>query len=66
MEKMWNGKGYNKLGKIDFEIKDGKGITKEYTKNGKLEFEVEYINGERKGKGKEYYFNGKLEFEENI
>ena len=50
--KMWNGKGYNKLGEIDFEIKDGKGFIKEYDKNGKLEFEVEYLNGERKGKGK--------------
>ena len=29
---------------------------------GKLEFEGEYLNGERNGKGKEYY-NGKLEFE---
>ncbi len=34
--KMWNGKGYNKLGEIDFEIKDGKGLIKEYYDNGKL------------------------------
>ena len=29
----------------------------------KLEFEGEYLNGERNGKGKEYYDNGKLIFE---
>ena len=30
---------------------------------GKLEFEGEYLNGERNGKGKEYYNDGKLKFE---
>jgi len=30
---------------------------KEYYPNGKLEFEGEYLNGQRwNGKGKEYYF----------
>ena len=28
-----------------------------------MEFEGEYVNGERKGKGKEYYEDGKLKFE---
>ena len=33
---------------------------KEYYENGILEFEGEYLNGQRNGKGKEYDFNGKL------
>jgi len=36
---------------------------KEYYDDGKIEFEGEYLNGERNGKGKEYNKNGKLEFE---
>jgi len=31
--------------------------------NGKLEFEGEYLNGEKNGNGKEYNYNGKLVFE---
>ena len=37
--KRWNGKYYNKEGKIDFEIKEANGKGKEYY-NGKLIFEV--------------------------
>ena len=33
--KRWNGKGYNKEGKIDFEIKEGNGKGKEYFYNSK-------------------------------
>jgi len=63
--KRWNGKGYNKEGKINLEIKEGIGNGKEYFyKSGNLEFEGEYLNGEKNGKGKEYYKeNGKLKFE---
>jgi len=61
--KRWNGKGYNKNGIIEFEIKIGNGKGKEYYDNGKLKFEGEYLNGEKNGKGKEYYTDGKLEFE---
>ena len=61
--KRWNRKGYNKGGKIDFEIKEGNGKEKEYYDNGELEFEVEYIRGERNGKGKEYHSNGELKYE---
>ena len=62
--KRWNGKGYNKEGNKEFEIKDGKGNIKEYNNyDGELEFEGEYLNGERNGKGKEYFKNGKLKFE---
>ena len=37
---------------------NGKG--KEYSYNGKLEFEGEYLNGKRNGFGKEYYPDGKI------
>jgi len=50
--KIWNNRGYNKKGKIDFEIKNGKGYIKEYNYRDKLEFEGEYLNGERNRKGK--------------
>ena len=62
--KIWNGKGYNNNDNIEFEINEGKGYIKEYNYYGKLEFEGEYLNGERNGKGKEYnYFDGELIFE---
>ena len=37
--KRWNGKGYNKNGIMDFEIKDGNGKVKEYNSNGELKFQ---------------------------
>ena len=37
-------------------------IGNEYNSNDELEFEREYLNGERNGNGKEYNY-GKLEFE---
>ena len=46
-----------------YELINGTGKIKEYHGNGKLEFEGEYLNGERNGKGKEYYYDGKLKFE---
>ena len=52
--KKWNRKGYNKEGNEEYEIKDGKGIIKEYDYWGNLIFEEEYLNGERSGKGKEF------------
>ena len=62
--KIWNGKGYNIDGIVEFEIKEGKGTIKIYDYNeGKLEFEGEYLNGERNGKGKEYFKNGNIKFE---
>ena len=49
---------------LSFVLENGNGNIKEYSLNGKLIFEGEYLNGERNGKGKEYnYLNGKLEFE---
>ena len=58
--KMWNGKGYDIMGNLEFELKNGKG--KEYI-NDILVFEGEYLNGKRNGKGKEYNKHGKIEFE---
>ena len=43
--KIWNGKGYNDKGEIEYEIKDGKGIIKQYSLKGELIFEGDYING---------------------
>ena len=60
--KKWNGKGYDKDGKLEYEIKNGKGFIIEY-KEWKKIFEGEYLNGMRNGKGKEYYSNDKLKFE---
>ena len=61
--KIWNGKGYNIIGNLEYEIINGKGNIKEFYYNGKLKFEGEYLNGKRNGKGKEYDYDGKLEFE---
>ena len=57
----WNGKGYDKNGKIIYELINGNGKSREY-KNNQLIFEGEYINGKRDGKGREYN-NDKLIFE---
>ena len=61
--KIWNAKGYDENGNVTYEIKDGKGIKRDYNTNRKLVFEGEYLNGERNGKGKEYNAKGELTFE---
>ena len=62
--KMYEGKIYdNKLKKI-IELKQGKGVIKEYNDYYSLIiFEGEYLNGQKHGKGKEYYDNGRIKFE---
>ena len=66
--KKWNGKGYDKINNMVYEIKGGKGLAKEYDYfNDNILFEGEYINGEENEKGKECcvlsfegeYLNGK-------
>ena len=52
----WSGKGYNALGYYEFEMKDGKGMVKEFTYSGYMQFIGEYTNGKRNGKGKEYHY----------
>ena len=61
----WNGKGYDNLTNIIYELKEGKGLIKEYDDlYDRLIFEGEYLNGKRNGKGKEYNpLNGKLRYE---
>ena len=45
-------------------IYDNNGIGREYNRfNNNLEFEGEFLNGQRNGKGKEYYDNGNIKFE---
>ena len=57
-----NGKVYNNKNNIIYELKNGKGFLKEYNDDIELEFEGEYLNGERNGKGK-VYLKGELIFE---
>ena len=45
--KRWNGKGYNKDGILEFELKEGNGKVKENNFYGKLIYEGEYLNGEK-------------------
>ena len=60
---IWNGKGYNKNGDYDFEIRNGKGTVKLYDNKDNLRYEGEYLNGKKNEKGKEYYSDGQLDFE---
>ena len=54
--KRWNGKGYSPEGKMEYELKDGKGYVKEYHfYKGDLIYEGEYANGDKNGFGKEYF-----------
>ena len=59
----WNGKGYDESGNVIYELINGNGRVKEYNFNGKLEFEGNYLNGNRNGKGKEYDGNGNVKYE---
>ena len=63
-DKKWNGLGYDSLGNKIYELKDGKGLIKEYNDfAGIFSFEGKYLNGKRNGKGKEYGLIGELLFE---
>ena len=64
--KKWNGKGYDENGNIIYELINGKGKVKEFDTNGILEFEGEYLKGEKSGKGIIYYSNGKILYEGNF
>ena len=61
LRKKWNGKGYDKNGKIIYELKEGNGKVKEY-EDDDLIYEGEYLNGEKNGKVKEYKYK-RLVFE---
>ena len=65
MEKNGMEKEKNKL-MFEGEYLNGKkwnGKGKEYNDYGTLNFEGDYLKGERNGKGKEYYNDDKLKFE---
>jgi len=54
--RLWNVKGYNIDGSIDFEIRDGKGIIKEYNYRDELSFEGEYLMDKKMEKEKNIIF----------
>ena len=54
---------YDKNNNIVYELKNGKGYVKKYYFNNIVEFEGEYLNGEKNGIGKEYDYGGSLLFE---
>ena len=58
--KKWNGKKYDFLGNLEYELINGVGIGKEYYYNDNIRFEGEYLNGLKNGKGKEYNKYGDL------
>ena len=49
-DKKYNGKGYDEMGNITYELNNGNGKVKEYNYDGKLEFEGEYLDGKWKRK----------------
>ena len=57
------GKGYDNDGNIIYEINNKLGKGKDYYYDGILQYEGEFIDGERNGIGKEYSEKGKLIFE---
>ena len=59
--KKWNGMGYYD-NKIEYEIKEGKGLIKEHSIEDKSLFVGEYLNGEINGKVKSYDKYGSLIF----
>ena len=70
-DKKWSGKGKDPFNNIVYELKEGKGLIKEYycyiPKDSKLLFEGEDLYGKKNWKGREYYDNdngtGKIQFE---
>jgi len=62
-EKRWNGKGYDENLNVIYEIINGSGNNiKIYNSFGELEYEGDYLKGQRNGKGKKYE-NGGLKYE---
>ena len=53
----YKGKGYDRKGKIMYEIENGKGYIKEVNSDNDIIFEGEYPNG----KGKEYFIRKKID-----
>ena len=62
-DKKWNGKGYDENGKIIYNLINGNGKVKEFSKIGDFLFEGQYLNGKRNGIGKEYDWKNKTLYE---
>jgi len=45
--KKWNGKGYDRNGNIIYELINGNGFKKEYYDDDILQFEGEYLDGDK-------------------
>jgi hypothetical protein len=61
--KKWDGTGFDKNNKVNYEIINGYGKIKEYYK-GKLIYEGECLRGKRHGRGKIYdYLTGQLKYD---
>ena len=59
----WNGRFFDGLGNIVSQLKNGKGLIKEFNENDIILSEYDYVNGHKNGKVKEYNYDGKLIFE---
>ena len=64
--KRWNGFLYDIKNENKYEIKQGKGLIKEFYENGYLSYEGEINNGIKNGKGKIFDETGNLIFEGNF
>ena len=54
-DKKWNGKGYDEHGNIIYELKNGKGVVKDFCLENS---QYEYLYAKKNGKGKIYYYDG--------
>ena len=62
--KKWDITGYDINNNVIYHLKNGKGIAKEFNIwYDHLEYEGEYLNGEKNGKGKNYDYKGNIIFE---
>ena len=64
-DKLWNLKEYNRYSNLINEIKEGKGIIKEYNSNGNIICQYEFKNGKLNGKKYSYYDNNNIKSEDN-
>ena len=64
--KRWKGNIYDINGNLEFEIKYGCGIWKEYDNRDKLRFLGNFLNNEKNGKGENMIVLEMLYLKENI
>ena len=63
-EAKWNGKGYDKNCNVAYELKNGNGNVREYSREGTLAYEGEYLKGKRTENGKVYGDFSSLRYED--